>query len=62
MDNRNDSGLVTAAEQSTGAFAFPDGSADSAMLIVLPPGDCTVVLSGAKSATGAALVEIYEVP
>jgi hypothetical protein len=58
----NDSGLVTAAEQSTGAFAFPDGSADSAMLIVLPPGSYTVVLSGAKSATGAALVEIYEVP
>ena len=32
------------------------------MLIVLPPGSYTVVLSGAKSATGAALVEIYEVP
>jgi hypothetical protein len=58
----NDSALITGAAQQTGAFAFANGSADSAMLIVLPPGTYTVILSGAQSATGTALVEIYEVP
>jgi hypothetical protein len=58
----NDGALISGAEQSTGAFSFASGSADSAMLIVLPPGTYTVILSGAQSATGTALVEIYEVP
>jgi hypothetical protein len=54
--------MVSAAEASTGAFAFPTGSADSVILIVLPPGTYTVELSGASGATGDALVEVYEVP
>ncbi len=58
----NDAALVSAAEQATGAFAFPSGSADSAILVVLPPGSYTAVLSGAGTATGVALVEIYEIP
>ena len=58
----NDPALVSAAALSTGAFSFTHGSADSAVLIVLPPGTYTSVLSGASSATGIALVEVYEVP
>jgi hypothetical protein len=30
--------------------------------MVLPPGTYTAVLSGAQSATGTALIEVYEVP
>jgi len=58
----NDLALVTAAEQATGAFPYATGSADSAILIVLPPGTYTAVLSGTGSSTGTALVEVYEVP
>jgi hypothetical protein len=56
----NDAGLVSAAETATGAFMFASGSADSAILIVLPPGTYTAELSG--TATGVGLVEVYEVP
>jgi hypothetical protein len=58
----NDPGLVAQAQASTGAFAFAAGSADSAILIVLPPGTYTAEVSGANLTTGDALVEIYEVP
>jgi hypothetical protein len=58
----NDAGLVSAAEVQTGAFAFGNGSADSVILIVLPPGSYTAELAGAGGSTGAALVEVYEVP
>ncbi len=58
----NDPGLVSEAESSTGAFAFGNGSADSAILIVLPPGTYTAEVSGANNTTGDALVEVYEVP
>jgi hypothetical protein len=58
----NDPGLVSNAESSTGAFSFGNGSADSAILIVLPPGSYTAEVSGANQTTGTALVEVYEVP
>jgi hypothetical protein len=58
----NDSGMVSAAEIATGAFAFATGSADSAILVDLPPGTYTAEVSGAANATGDALIEIYEVP
>ncbi len=58
----NDPGLVTEAEASTGAFSFAGGSADSAILIVLPPGTYTAEVSGTNQTTGDALVEVYEVP
>jgi hypothetical protein len=58
----NDAGLVAQAQASTGAFAFAAGSADSAILIVLPPGTYTAEVSGTNLTTGDALVEIYEVP
>jgi len=57
----NDPGLIAKAEAESGAFAFKSGSADSAMLIVLNPGSYTVEVSGANSATGNSMVEVYEV-
>jgi len=58
----NDAVLVSAAEAQTGAFAFASGSADSAILIVLPPGNYTAEVSGVGGTTGTALIEVYEVP
>jgi len=37
-------------------------SADSAILVTLPPGAYTAEVSGASGDTGVALVEVYEVP
>jgi hypothetical protein len=45
-----------------GAFALTTGSADSAMVAVLPPGSYTAEVSGVGSATGIALVEVYQLP
>jgi hypothetical protein len=58
----NDAGLVSAAATATGAFALKSGSADASILIVLPPGTYTAILSGASGATGVGMVEVYEVP
>jgi hypothetical protein len=58
----NGTALVDAAEAATGAFTYTAGSADAAILIVLPPGTYTAELSGAGSATGVGLLEVYEVP
>jgi septal ring-binding cell division protein DamX len=52
---------ATAADMSAvGAFALNAGSADSAMVLTLPPGTYTVQVSGAAAATGVALAEVYE--
>lgn len=46
-----------------GAFPFPDGSHDAALLVTLPAGATyTARVSGAADQAGDALVEIYEVP
>lgn len=58
----NGTALVDAAEAATGAFTYASGSADSAILVVLPPGTYTAELSGAGTATGVGLIEVYEVP
>jgi hypothetical protein len=50
------------AMAQVGAFPLTPGSADCAMLITLPPGKYTAVVSGAAGAAGVALVEIYESP
>jgi hypothetical protein len=42
------------------AFSLSAGSADCAMLVTLPPGGYTAQVSGVSSATGVALVEVYE--
>jgi hypothetical protein len=45
---------------AVGAFSLATGSADSAMVLTLPPGAYTAEVSGADGGTGIALVEIYE--
>jgi hypothetical protein len=51
---------VRRAAERVGAFALPDDSADSALLISLPPGAYTAQAAGANNGTGVALVEIYD--
>jgi len=46
---------------SVGAFQWGLGSADSAVLITLPPGNYTAGVAGASNDTGLALIELYEV-
>jgi hypothetical protein len=45
-----------------GAFSLPAGSADAALVITLAPGSYTAQLAGAGGGTGAALLEVYDVP
>ena len=52
---------VASVAASVGAFAYPAGSADSALVLVLPPGNYTANISGANGTTGTALVEVYQV-
>ncbi|MCX6952148.1 MAG: delta-60 repeat domain-containing protein [Verrucomicrobia bacterium] len=54
---------LLAAFASVGAFGFTSpASADAALLLTLPPGSYTAVVTGVGATTGVALVEIYEVP
>jgi hypothetical protein len=46
---------------SVGAFALPSGSADSALILTLQPGNYTVQVAGANGTTGIALAEVYQV-
>jgi hypothetical protein len=53
---------VAAAASGVGAFAWNDASSlDSAILITLPSGSYTAVLSGASGDAGIALIEVYDV-
>lgn len=55
--------LATAADMTAaGAFALPAGSADSALVITVPPGSYTAITSGVNSTSGIALAEVYELP
>ena len=53
---------VAAAAQAVGAFALAAGSRDSAVLVTLAPGSYTAQVSSAGTATGVAIVEVYEAP
>lgn len=61
-ESGNDASLVVAAASNSGAFPLPSGSKDAVMLISLPPGIYTAIVSGNGGGTGVALVEVYEVP
>jgi hypothetical protein len=56
------SAAIAAATASSGAFPFSLGSADSAMLVTLAPGNYTAIASAADGREGVALVEVYDVP
>ncbi len=52
---------ATAADMANvGAFSLKAGSADSAIVITLPPGNYTAIVSGSNSSSGTALGEVYE--
>jgi hypothetical protein len=51
---------VTLALQ-VGAFALAAGSRDAALVLNLEPGAYTVQVKGKGTATGVAIVEVYEV-
>jgi outer membrane protein assembly factor BamB len=61
-DNWGGTSALTAAFGSVGAFALPPNSRDAALLTTLPPGGYSVQVTGVANTTGAALVEVYEVP
>lgn len=50
---------LAAAAVATGAFALPATSADSALLLSLPPGSYTAVITSASNGSGSALFEAY---
>ena len=54
------SAALAAATSRAGAFAFPYGSRDAALLQTLPPGAYTVNLSATSGPAGLALIEIYD--
>ncbi len=60
-DDWTSSSELISATKSVGAFALSTGSKDSALLVTLAPGSYTAQVSGARGATGIALVEVYEV-
>ena len=54
---------IASTATTVGAFSWNSAtSADSALLVTLPPGAYTAQVSGATGDTGVALVEVYEVP
>lgn len=53
---------IVSANTAAGAFPMVGGSKDSALLVTLPPGNYSAVMSGTANTTGAGLVEVYEVP
>lgn len=62
-DDWNGASEISLATQSVQAFPFNDtASYDSAMVIMLEPGNYTAQVRGYGTSTGVALVEIYELP
>ncbi|MBL9204639.1 MAG: hypothetical protein JNN01_06115 [Opitutaceae bacterium] len=59
LEERTTTGL---ASGKAGAFPFDPGSKDAGMVVTLPAGGYTAVLTGAGSSAGTALIEVYEVP
>jgi len=57
----SDAPTLSTIFSQAGAFAFPVGSTDSALVADFAPGNYTIQVSGAGGASGVALVEIYDV-
>lgn len=53
---------VTAASAKTGAFPLIRGSKDAALIVDLPIGAYTCVVTGDPGSTGEVLLEVYRVP
>ena len=59
-DREGSGAAIAAASTRLGAFQLPSASADAAVIVTLPPGNYTVVVSDAGGETGVALVEAYD--
>lgn len=59
-DNWGGTTLLKSYFVAAGAFSIPDGSRDAAVVVTLPPGGYTVVVSGVGGTVGNALVEVYD--
>lgn len=54
---------IAAAAAAVQAFPYTDAaSADSAVLLTLPPGNYSAVVTSPSAASGACLIEVYDVP
>ncbi len=54
---------VRAAFAASGAFDLPDAtSRDAALIVTMPAGAFTALVSGVGGTTGEALIEVYELP
>jgi hypothetical protein len=53
---------VAAISDASGAFPLYADSTDAAIVMTLPAGSYTALVSGVGNATGEALVEVYELP
>lgn len=61
-DNWGGTAALSSAFATTGAFSLPAYSKDAALLVTLPSGVYSAVVTGVNNGTGVALVEVYEVP
>jgi hypothetical protein len=61
-DNWGGTAELTAAFTQVGAFVLPATSRDAALVATLQPGSYTVQVRGVGTASGTAIVEVYEVP
>ncbi|MCX6954191.1 MAG: DUF1800 domain-containing protein [Verrucomicrobia bacterium] len=59
-DTANAAGQLVAAFSQSGAFPFPSGSRDAALLVDLSPGNYSIQVGNAAGAAGVALVEVYD--
>lgn len=53
---------ITAAEAKVGAFSLPAGSHDAALIVTLPPGAYSAVVTAPDGKSGTALAEVYQLP
>lgn len=58
--NNANAANIASETVAVGAFTLSSGSADCALLLTLPPGAYTAVVSGVGSTSGIALVEVYK--
>jgi sugar lactone lactonase YvrE len=62
LNTSPDAAAIAAVSAQVGAFALPANSADCALLLNLAPGNYSATVTGPGTATGLAIVEVYEVP
>jgi hypothetical protein len=60
-DNWGGAAALNSTFDQVGAFGLEANSRDAAILVTLPPGSYSVVVSGVNNSTGVALIEVYEI-